>query len=150
MLLFPRTIQIEKKASRLSGKAVPLVSSGVAPSSDSPSLRTSTFKRFVKNLAIGGTEVLITTAVPIARVFLAASVLASKPRFIPIEPFADLGDSYCLFSHSTPGPSRRPSWKRRSLRHDWRISLGYGQGTRSRSCWTCMGTSRHSSLVDNG
>lgn len=62
-----------------------------------------------------------------------------------------------VFSHLHsilgPSPRRHPSWKPRSRRHDWKIFLGYGPGTRSRSCWTCKGTSRHnfhSFLVDNG
>ena len=84
--------QIEKKASELSGKVALLVSSGVAPNSGSPSLRTSTFKRYVKYLAMGGTGVLIATAASIAHVFFVASVLAGKPQFIPIDLPADLGD----------------------------------------------------------
>lgn len=57
--------------------------------------------------------------------------------------------------HSSPGlnPRRQPRWKPRLRRHDWKISLGYGRGMHSRSCWTCRGTSRrnfHRLLVDNG
>ena len=126
-----------------------LVSSGVAPNSDLPSLRTSTFKRYVNYLAIGGPRMLTATAVSIAHVFI-VSVLAGKPQFILINPFAD-----CCRLCSTRGPStrRQPRWKPRSRRHDWRISLGYGRGMHSRSCWTCRRTSRHSLhsfLVDNG
>jgi len=154
MLLILRVVQTEKKASRPSGKAVLLVSSGVAPNSDLPSLRTSTFKRCVTFPAMGGTVVLIANAVR-SRMF------SSLHQYLPVSLylFRSISSLTCflfiLHLHSTPGPSpsRQPSWRPRSRRHDWRTFRGYALGTRSKSCWTCRGTSRHnlgSFLVDNG
>ena len=94
IFLFPRAVQIEKRVSGLCGKVVLLVSSGVAPNSDLPSLRTSTFKKYVNHLAIGSTGMLIATVVSIVHVFFLASVLASKPQFIPIDPFTDCCRSF--------------------------------------------------------
>lgn len=75
-----------------------LVSSGAAPNSDVPSLRTSTFKRYVKRLAMGGTGTLITTAVSIVHVPFVTSVLAGKPQPIPIDPFTDCYRFSCTFT----------------------------------------------------
>lgn len=65
-------------------------SSGVAPNSDVPSLRTSTFKRCVKRLAMGGTGTLITTAVSIARVPLHQFLPVSLNLFLSIRLLIDI------------------------------------------------------------
>lgn len=62
---------------------------------------------------------------------------------------------YMAATYSTRGPNPRDQarWRPRSRRRDWRTFPGYGQGMRSKSCWTCKGTSRrnlHSFLANIG
>jgi hypothetical protein len=154
ILLFPRAVQTGKKASRLSGKVAPLVSSGAAPNLELPSLRTSTSKRYVTFFSHGRYQSAHCNCRPIAHVFLLQQFLpVSANLFRSIRSL--IWTMFCSHLHSTPGPSksRHPSWKPRSRRHDWRTSHGYGREMHSRSCWTCRGTFRHnlhSFLVDSG
>ena len=77
MLLFPFTVQTGKKALRLCGKVDLLVLSGVAPNSDLPSSRTSTFKRYVALLAMGSIRTLIATPVRL-------HVFSSPYQYLPV------------------------------------------------------------------
>ena len=153
-LLSPRHVQTAKKASGLSGKVVLLVSSEVVPNSDLPLSRTSISKKYVIVFAMRGTGVLITTAVRLHMVSPSHQFLPVSGSIYPDQSVRSFG-RYFSHLYSTPGPSRRrrPSWRLRSRRHDWKTSRGYARGTHSRSCWTCRETFRHrlhSFLVDSG
>jgi len=95
-----RSLQIEKKASRLSGKVALLVSSGVALNSGLHSSRTSTCKRCATQfLAIGGTHRNCRSIAHVSFALHQFLPVSAKPT--PIDPCPDLYAFFNFFSHLT-------------------------------------------------